>query len=110
MKTIIDKNTGEVIYGTTKDEVELNSNEIVIDELLTENFTKPYFNLVTREFYEAASLEEINNYKNEIKQIENQYKYEKLKETDWYVTRFIETGRIIPSEILILRENIRNNN
>lgn len=33
-----------------------------------------------------------------------------LAETDWYITRFIETGKPIPEEILELRNSIRNNN
>lgn len=34
--------------------------------------------------------------------------YEELKETDWYIIRFQETGKEIPQEILNLREQIRN--
>ena len=30
-----------------------------------------------------------------------------LKETDWYVTRFLETGVEVPSEVSINRENAR---
>jgi len=58
MKTIIDKNTGEVLYATI---LEFNDNEteIGVDELVTENFVKPYFNFETKQFYEFATKEEI---------------------------------------------------
>lgn len=50
MKTIIDKYTGQVLYATII-EVELLENEIAIDEVLTEYFENPYFDLKTRIFY-----------------------------------------------------------
>lgn len=59
MKTIINKNSGEVLYGTAV-EVDLQENEIAIDEVLTAYFVKPYFNLETRTFYEGATEEEIS--------------------------------------------------
>jgi len=34
--------------------------------------------------------------------------YQQLLQTDWYVTRFIETGKAIPADILELRNKIRN--
>ena len=37
-----------------------------------------------------------------------QQQYEELKETDWYFTRFIETGIPVPEEILEQRKQIRN--
>ena len=51
MKTIIDKFTGQVLYGSII-EVELLENEIAIDELLTEYFENPYFDFETRTFYD----------------------------------------------------------
>lgn len=50
MKTIIDKNTGKVLYATVI-ELELIENEIAIDELLTEVMENPYFNFETKTFY-----------------------------------------------------------
>ena len=50
MKTIIDKNTGQVLYATAI-ELELIENEIAIDELLTENMENPYFDFETKIFY-----------------------------------------------------------
>jgi len=50
MKTIIDKNTGQVLYCSMV-EVELLENEISIDELLTEEMENPYFNFNSKTFY-----------------------------------------------------------
>jgi len=54
MKTIIDKNTGKVLYATAI-ELELIENEIAIDELLTEVMENPFFNFKTRTFYDTKS-------------------------------------------------------
>jgi hypothetical protein len=54
MKTIIDKNTGKVLYATAI-ELELIENEIAIDELLTEVMENPFFNFETRTFYDTKS-------------------------------------------------------
>ena len=59
MTIIINKNTGEVLGGAIVN-VTLNENEIAINEVLTENYVKPYFNFETRTFYEEATQEEIN--------------------------------------------------
>lgn len=40
---------------------------------------------------------------------EKQRAYQQLLQTDWYVTRFVETGKPIPADILELRNQIRNN-
>ena len=58
MKTIVNKNTGEVLF-TSAIEVELQENEIAIDELLIVSMIKPFFNFTTRLFYEGATPEEI---------------------------------------------------
>lgn len=50
MKTIIDKNTGQVLYCSMV-EVELLENEITIDELLTQEMENPYFDFNTKTFY-----------------------------------------------------------
>jgi len=60
MKTIIDSNTGKVIY-TTSIETELQENEIEIDALLTESFVNPYWDFDTQIFYEQATQTEIND-------------------------------------------------
>ena len=40
--------------------------------------------------------------------LKNEQKFKDLEKTDWYITRFVETGEPIPSEILKERELIRN--
>lgn len=59
MKTIIDKNTGEVLYATAL-EVDINENEMAISEIVTEPFYKARFSFETRTFYEAATTQEIS--------------------------------------------------
>jgi len=61
MKTIINATTGKIHYCTVVD-YELQENEIAIDELLTMPYIKPYFNFETREFYEVATQQEIDEY------------------------------------------------
>ncbi len=58
MKTIIDKNTGEVLFATLN-EVDLKQNEIAIDNLLQDNFANPYWSFENSTFYENATAEEI---------------------------------------------------
>jgi len=57
MKTVINKQSGKVLFASAnfKD----TETEIGIDEILTEYFVIPYFNQETREFYEGATQEEI---------------------------------------------------
>lgn len=57
MKTIIDT-TGKVLYATSID-IDLQSNEIAIDELLQDNFINPYWNFANSTFYENATEQEI---------------------------------------------------
>jgi hypothetical protein len=58
MKTIINKSTNQVIGATYSNEC--LETEILIDELLQVEMVKPYFNFDTREFYEGATPEEID--------------------------------------------------
>jgi|688.fasta_scaffold1551779_2 hypothetical protein len=58
MKTIIDKNTGEVLFATLN-EVDLKQNEIAIDNLLQDNFVSAYWSFENSTFYENATAEEI---------------------------------------------------
>jgi hypothetical protein len=57
MKTIINKQSGKVLFAIAN--FEDTETEIAIDEILTEFFVIPYFNQQTREFYEGATQEEI---------------------------------------------------
>lgn len=58
MKTIINKQSGKVLFATDGEFIETET-EIGVDEKLTENFLVPHFNQTTREFYEGAISEEI---------------------------------------------------
>jgi hypothetical protein len=58
MKTIIDKNTGKVLFATLN-EVDLKENEVAINSLLTENFVNPYWSFANSTFYENATSDEI---------------------------------------------------
>lgn len=60
LKTIIDRTTGQEIGATYYNEC--LDNEILIGELRTQWFLKPYFNFETREFYEGATQQEIDEY------------------------------------------------
>jgi len=57
MKTIIEIATNQVVGVTLNDEC--LETEVLIDELLEVEMVKPYFNFDTREFYEGATQEEI---------------------------------------------------
>ncbi len=58
MKTIIEIATNQVVGATYSNEC--LETEILIDELLQVEMVKPYFNFDTREFYEGATQEEID--------------------------------------------------
>jgi hypothetical protein len=58
MKTIINILTNQVIGATYSNEC--LETEVLIDELLQVEMVKPYFNFDTREFYEGATQEEID--------------------------------------------------
>jgi hypothetical protein len=57
MKTIIEIATNKVVGATYSNECLIS--EILIDELLQIEMVKPYFNFDTREFYDGATPEEI---------------------------------------------------
>jgi hypothetical protein len=57
MKTIIEISTNKVVGATYANECLIT--EILIDELLQVEMVKPYFNFETREFYDGATPEEI---------------------------------------------------
>ena len=49
IKTIVDKNTGEVLYASLVEVVELQENEMLVNAS-SENFT--HYNFETQEFYD----------------------------------------------------------
>lgn len=51
MKTIIDKNTGQEI-GATSIDYTPQYNEMLIEELRTDEMANPYFDFTTRIFYD----------------------------------------------------------
>jgi hypothetical protein len=64
MKTIIDKKTGKVLFAAA-DDYQVLANEMAVNEVLTDNFVTPFFNKVSRTFYEGATLQEIAEVKKE---------------------------------------------
>ena len=62
MKTIINKNTGEVLF-TVLDDYELQEGQASVDLLLTENFIVPYYSFETLSFYERANQGDVNDFK-----------------------------------------------
>lgn len=63
LKTIIETATGKEIGATYFNEC--FENETLIDEVRTIFMIIPYFNFQTREFYEGATQEEIQNFNNQ---------------------------------------------
>lgn len=55
MKTVIDKNTGKLLYATAI-EIYLLDNEILVEELLVDNFENPYYDFETKVFYDKIEL------------------------------------------------------
>jgi hypothetical protein len=58
MKTIIEIATNQVVGATYSNEC--LETQVLIDELLQVTMVKPFFNFTTREFYEGATQEEID--------------------------------------------------
>jgi uncharacterized membrane protein len=61
LKTIINSVTGEELYASIV-EVDLAENEIEIEELRTVFMLKPFFNFTSREFYDNATQDELDDY------------------------------------------------
>jgi hypothetical protein len=59
--TIVDSVTYEEI-GATNIELNLINNEVLVPELRTVWYLKPYFNFDTKEFYEGATQQELDDY------------------------------------------------
>lgn len=53
IKTVIEKETGKVLFAFDESlPVDIQENQEVIPELLTEGFANPYFDFTTRSFYD----------------------------------------------------------
>jgi hypothetical protein len=77
MKTILETNTGKVLFAVV-DNYELQEGQTAIDLLLTEEFVNPYYDFTTSSFYEGADSTEVNN-----------LKIQKALEIDLYYTELI---------------------
>ena len=60
------------------------------------------------DFVEGATPEEIAEANKPIVQNLNLQQYQELSPTDWYYTRYIETGQEVPLEIKQQRQEIRD--
>ena len=81
MKTIINKQSGKVLFAVAN--FEDTETEIGVDEILTEFFVEPYFNFETREFYENATQEEVDAYISQQRSITIKSAYEQRKIDGW---------------------------
>lgn len=59
MKTIVNINTGKVLFATSID-IDLQPNEIAINNLLQDNFINPYWDFQNSNFYENATEQELS--------------------------------------------------
>ncbi len=92
MQTIIDKNTGELLY-TTVVAVELQENEIAVNDLLNESFVRPFYNFETNTFYEGANQSEIE---------------ETQTITEPTVEEIIQTVQSLESQLNEVKEQLNN--
>jgi len=86
MKTIIEIATSQVVGVTYANQCLIT--EILIDELLQVPMVKPYFNFDTREFYEGATPEEIEQAFKDKTPIESQL---------WRVRTILNLMNLIPT-------------
>ena len=81
------------------------ANKTVCEVFYDGTFQTPFFN--GTEWIEKATVEEITEKQNKILQNLKKQQYIELSETDWYYTRFLETGQEVPLEIKQQRLDIR---
>jgi hypothetical protein len=94
---------------------DLTCGGIVGTEPTHNNWTlTPYLGGLVKEkwngnaWIESATIEEIQEVQNKIKELLNKQQYDELFPTDWYIVRYVETGIAIPKSILDVRQAIRN--
>lgn len=101
-----------MIYYTTKKGQIIDENNQLIPMDESSPLYKDYYNYLVNEgtVYSTDFLtpEEIEDEQNQINLELKKQAHEQLKETDWYITRFAETGKPIPNEILQQRQLIRD--
>ena len=82
-------------------------SEWQLTELIpSETLLKPFWN--GTEWIEGATPEEIAEANKPIVQNLKLEQYQELLQTDWYYTRYIETGQEVPLEIIQQRQEIRD--
>lgn len=86
MKTIIEIATNQVVGVTYANQCLIT--EILVDELLQVPMVKPYFNFETKEFYEGATQEEIEQAFKDKTPIESQL---------WRVRTILNLMNLIPT-------------
>ena len=59
MKTIVETNTGKLLFSTDNDNYICLENESKIDIHLKEMFVSPFFDFLSNSYYEGATSEEI---------------------------------------------------
>ena len=59
MKTIVETNTGKLLFSTDNDNYICLENQSKIDIHLTEMFVSPFFDFLNNSYYEGATSEEI---------------------------------------------------
>ena len=59
MKTIVETNTGKLLFSTDNDNYICLENQSKIDIHLTEMFVSPFFDFQSNSYYEGATSEEI---------------------------------------------------
>ena len=59
MKTIVETNTGKLLFSTDNDNYICLENQSKIDIYLTEMFVSPFFDFQSNSYYEGATSEEI---------------------------------------------------
>ena len=79
---------------------------IEVSVMYNDNFINPIWN--GTDFIEGATPEEIAEANKPIVQNLNLQQYQELLPTDWYYTRFLETGQEVPLEIKQQRQEIRD--
>ena len=96
------------IISNLTGKIYLNGVEIPLDDS-TQEF-KQYLqdkDIVGVEYVEATPEEIAEANKLKVQNLKKQ-QYIELSETDWYYTKYIETGQEVPLEIIQLRQEIRN--
>ena len=100
----------------SQDFISDNFKNVINGELVSEwvftnifpngNYIKPFWN--GSEWTEGATPEEIAEASKPKVQNLNLQRYKELLSTDWYFTRFLETGQEVPLEIKQQRQEIRD--